>query len=293
MRANVKPQKQPGYYMVYIALPAGDLMAAQFPGIADLSRRYGEGAVRATPTQNLLLRWVRAEALPALHGELAVLGLARPGVHGIGSVVGCPGADTCNLAITTSHRLAQVLLGELEGSRARWPQGDLQDVTIKVSGCPNSCGQHQIASIGLYGGSRRGGDRTVPFYHILLGGRISPGEVKFGRLVAKVPARNAPAAVVRIIDLYLSRRIGGEGFTSWVEREEAMLAVADGGTSGGKHEDDGEAGVSPLATLVGTCLGDLETVPDYGDKPEVYRDWGQETDFKLKVGRGECAGPTS
>ncbi len=77
-----------------------------------------------------------------------------------------------------------------------------------------------------------------------------------------------------------------------MEREEAMVAVADGETSGGEHGDDGEAGISPLATLVGTCIGDLEAVPDYGDKPEFSRDWGQDTDFKLKVSRGECAGPT-
>lgn len=295
LKTNVKPQKQHDYCMAYITLAAGDLTSKQFHEVAELSRKYADSTVRTTPVQNLLLRWVHRESLPSLHADLVRVGLASPGVNRIGNVVGCPGADTCNLAITTSHKLARVLIDEFEKRKDLLLADDLKGVTIKVSGCPNACGHHHIATIGLYGGARRAGERTVPYYHVLLGGEISEGKVNFGRFVAKIPAKNVPPAVFRIIDLYRSRRINGEAFLDWVKREDmAVTTSTDGGImESEQRRNSGEESIdSPLSILVGSVLADLEQVPDYEADPDFYKDWGEKTDFKLKIGKGECAGPT-
>ncbi len=220
LRTNVKPQKQPDYCMAYLTPPGGDLTARQFHELAEIARKFADSTVRTTPLQNLLLRWVHRESLLSLHANLVRIGLGHSGAMGIGNVVSCPGADTCNLAITASHALARVLAEELQKRKDLWLAEDLKDLTIKVSGCPNACGQHHVAAIGLYGGSKRVGGRAVPYYRLLVGGEVSEGAARFGKLVAEIPAKNVPAAVLRIIDLYRARRTENERFLDWVKREE-------------------------------------------------------------------------
>jgi sulfite reductase beta subunit-like hemoprotein len=220
---NAKGQKQEGYYLAFVNLPAGDMDPKEARAIARLAREYGAGIVRTTIVQNVVIPWVPAASLPALHKELDKIGLGAAGVNGIGNVVGCPGADTCNLALTKSHTLARVLVDRLKEREDLVYADDLKDITIKVSGCPNSCGQHHIADIGFYGGSKTVNGKNVPYYQMLLGGAIGEGEVKFGKVVAKIPAKRVPEAIERVLALYRERRRESESFTEWVHREEATL----------------------------------------------------------------------
>jgi sulfite reductase (ferredoxin) len=225
-RTNVVAQKQAGFYAAYVTVPGGDLTAAQFRALATLLRDFPGLELRTVITQNLVLRWVPEAWLPILYTILAEADLGRPGVHGIGDVVGCPGADTCNLAVTYSHRLALELTRQLAERPDVALADDLKGVTIKISGCPNSCGQHHIATIGLYGAARKVGERQVPFYQLLLGGKVHDGEVIFARPVLRVPARQVPEAIFRLVDAYRSERRDGESFVDWLERKE----VGDGDT---------------------------------------------------------------
>jgi len=220
---NAKGQKQPGYYLAFVNLPAGDLGPREAREVARLAREYGAGIIRTTIVQNVVIPWVPAASLPALHKELDALGFGAAGVNGLGNVVGCPGADTCNLALTKSHKLALVLVDKLKEREDLVYAPDLKDLQIKVSGCPNSCGQHHIADIGFYGGSKTVNGKNVPYYQMLLGGAIAEGEVKFGKVVAKIPAKRVPEAIERVLALYRERRRGGETFTEWVQREESTL----------------------------------------------------------------------
>lgn len=220
-RTNVVAQKQAGFYAAYVTVPGGDLMAAQFRALATLLWELPGVELRTVITQNLVLRWVPEAWLPALYARLVEADLGWPGVHGIGDVVGCPGADTCNLAVTYSHRLALELTRRLAERPDVALADELRDVTIKISGYPNSCGQHHIATIGLYGAARKVGERQVPFYQLLLGGRAHDGEVIFARPILRIPARQVPEAIFRLVDAYRSERRDGESFVDWLERKEA------------------------------------------------------------------------
>lgn len=227
LETNVVSQKQRGYYAAFVTVPGGDLTADQFRLLARMAKRYADGKLRTLITQDVLFHSVRERDLPELYAELAESGLARPGVGHVANVVGCPGADTCNLAVTRSHRLALELNRQLAERPEYGLAEDLKDVTIKVSGCLNSCGQHHIATIGLHGAARKIGDRQVPYYQILLGGEAGPGRVAFGRPVMRVPAKKVPEAIFRLFDLYRAQRREGESFLEWVRRLEAAEAPAE------------------------------------------------------------------
>jgi sulfite reductase beta subunit-like hemoprotein len=217
---NVVDQRQPGFCAAFVTVPGGDLSAGQFRALAALVRRFPGVEVRAVITQNLVLRWVRGEWLPELYAFLAEAELAKPGVLGIGDVLGCPGADTCNLALTHSHRLALELGRQLAERGDLALAGDLRGVSIKISGCPNSCGHHHIATIGLHGAVRRVRGRQVPHYQLMLGGEVADGKVTFGRPVMRIPARRVPEAIFRLVALYRAERAEGESFADWIKRKE-------------------------------------------------------------------------
>ena len=192
-----------------VTLTLGDITAGQMRVLALLARAYGDGTVRVTVDQNLVLRWVRSGQVPGLYRRLAAAGLGLPGAGTITDVTSCPGAESCRLAVTQSRGLATAHrnqpAGAARGSCARRP-----DVRIKISGCPNGCGQHHVATIGFQGSIRKLGDRVVPQYFMTLGGGAGPDGATFGRLTAKIPARRVPEAVERMLRLYEEERTPGE-----------------------------------------------------------------------------------
>ena len=219
-RTNVRPQRQPGYRAVYVTVPGGDLSGRQLRALAELLRRVPGLELRTEIGQNLVLRWVPEAWLPSVYVALAEMGLGEPGAHSIADVVSCPGADTCNLAITYAHRLALELGRRLAERPDLARADDLQGVNIKVSGCTNACGQHHLATIGLYGGVRKVGTRQVPSYELLLGGEVRDGSVTFAQPVMRLPARRVPDAVFRLIEQYRAERLDGESFLAWVRRNQ-------------------------------------------------------------------------
>ena len=202
LRTNVRRQKQPGFAMATVTTVLGDLTAAQMRLLGQLALAYSDGTVRITSDQNVVLRWVPESALPALYGRLAAAGLSRAGASTLADVTSCPGAESCKLAVTQSRGLGRLLSDALDG------RPDLVSAVpgldIKISGCPNGCGQHHIAGIGFQGSLRKVGGRPAPHYFVMIGGGASAEMTTFGRHVATVPARRSFEALERLVQLYRS-----------------------------------------------------------------------------------------
>jgi sulfite reductase (ferredoxin) len=272
LHTNTVPQKQGGFFTVFITLGAGDITASQLRVLASTIRELSaEGVARTTPQQNFAVRYVRGSDLREFFDRLATAGLANPGALTIASAVGCSGTTSCNLAITNSHRLAKEVqrkfleLGlDIDDSVA--------DATIKISGCPNSCGQHEIATIGFYGGATRIGNTMSPTYTMLFGG--SAGEQgELGRAIMRVPAKRVIDTILKIIETYRAERQEGETLHRWVVR-----ITMGQGTGSIKNLDDMKR------SLVSTIQ-----LPPAESDPDAYRDYGSDSKFIAKTARGECA----
>ncbi len=257
---NVRPQRQAGYSVVTVTVSLGDLTSSQLRLLADLTCAYGDGTLRTTPRQNVVLRWVPSGSLFELFRRLAAGGLGRPDANTVADVVSCPGAESCKLAVTQSRGLGRLLTDALAA------RPELVDATpglqINISGCPNGCGQHHVAGIGLQGSARRLGASLAPQYFVMLGGSAS-GVARFGRLAAKVPARRVAAALERLIALYREERQGEETAEDFFARVELPRVKA--------------------------LLADLETLRTEDAEPADLVDLGDDTPMRLVTGPGECS----
>jgi sulfite reductase beta subunit-like hemoprotein len=263
VEANVRPQRQEGFSAVEVKVRRGDLTPEQFRGLAQIMREFTGGYARTTVQQNLVLRWVRDEAAYEVWERLRELDLGDSGAHQITDVVSCPGTDSCKLGITSS-------MGLNEAMHERVASMNLSDeltkrIHIKMSGCPNGCGQHHIANIGFYGASIKVGDRQVPAYIAHLGGNYEGGEIVYGhRLKSRLPAKRVPDAVERWIRLYESERTDGEEFNDFVDRV------------GTAHFEES---VKDLSMPVEFSLENLDH----------FIDWSRSEPYKVERGEGECA----
>lgn len=258
---NVRPQKQTGYSMVTVRLELGDVAAQQLRILAFVARQFGDGWGRTTNQQNFLFRWIPNDRLAAVYRLLKGAKLVEPSADRLADITCCPGADTCQLGITSSRGLA-LAIGEILQNG----HGHLADETglrIKISGCPNSCGHHHIAGIGFSGGSREFDGRQVPTYQVFLGASLNKDGTRYARPTVKVPAKNGPALVGRLLDLYRAERLEGEKFEAFVER----------------------VGLPKIREAV----KDLTDLPPQPQAPEAYLDWGGTEQFKVQTGVGECA----
>lgn len=263
-KTNVYQQRQAGHVVVTVYLPLGDLTSRQMRDLADLSRKYVKDTIRTTVEQNIVLRWVSEEDLPALYSDLAAVGLNGAAANTIVDVTSCPGTDTCKLGIASSRGLAGELRQRL-GERFHSLDAAVQGMRIKVSGCFNSCGQHHVADIGFYGISRKINGITVPHFQVILGGRWKGNGESFGLAMAAVPSKNIPLVVDRLTDRYVADRQGEETFQEFASRV-------------GKRD-------------IKAMLDDLAQVPTYEEDASYYRDWGDTREFTIDdMGKGECAG---
>src|SRR5579862_8134774 len=255
---NVAPQKHAGYAIVTVKIPQGNLTGDQMRGLASLSEQAGDGSLRVTMNQNVILAWVPVGALSRVYGILTELALAGSRAEEISDTLTCPGAYSCNLALTKSMNLGAALADTVRAESDPL----VRELSIKISGCPNSCGQHWIGDIGFYGNARKIDGKEVPYYLMLLGGGYDDGGVmRFGVAVQSIPARLAPEAVRRVLGHYLANRQAGESFRDYVLR----------------HKVETFRGMT----------NDLVKPPELA--PEMYRDWGDEMEYSLQLGRGECA----
>ena len=258
--ANVVRGTAKGTVSAYAHAPLGDVTSDQFRGLAAIQRELG-AEVRVTNRQNVVFRGLGEEQLPTLFRRLEALGMARPGAELARDVVSCPGADTCNLAVTQSRGLADEIGRALEEAGL----AEVGGVRINISGCTNSCGQHHVADIGFFGVERRAHGRSAPGYQMLLGGYLGRTQVEFGHKALRLPAKAVPAATVRVIHRFAGERSAGETFTEW-------LAGAGG------------------ASAVAGELPDLDVFPTPEEGPDFYVDFDERVPYAAAVGPGECAG---
>ena len=258
---NVRPQKQFGFSIATASVPLGDLSSEQMRVVGELARAFGDGAIRITPEQNLLFRWVNASDLRQLYRRLAAAGLGLAEAATVADVGSCPGAETCRIAVTQSRGLGRLLEDHL---RARPDLIEAADgARIKISGCPNGCGQHHIATFGFQGSVRRVGGRAVPQYFVMVGGGMVDGGAAFARLAAKIPARRIPEAVERLIGLYAAGRDPGETAPAFYARVELQR--------------------------VKEALRDLEQFNVADAEPLDYVDLAASSAFAPEVLEGECS----
>lgn len=255
---NVLEQRQAGRFAAYVTVPMGDVTTEQFRTLAIAARDLGLDW-RITIRQNLVARGLRAGDLPRLYDILAAAGLGASGAERARNVVSCPGAETCNLALTSSRGVARATTDALIAAGL----GDVP-LSVNVSGCPNSCGQQQMADIGLSGQVRRVGTDEAPGYRILLGGRVLAGGARFGKYVAKAPAKRTPEAIVTVVRQFVDQQQRGETFGQWVDR------------------------IGPQE--IGATLAEYDTKRSRDEAPEDFTDWGASEAFEVILGRGECAG---
>jgi sulfite reductase (NADPH) hemoprotein beta-component len=260
-RTNVRPQRQGGWVTVEVALPLGDVTGAQLRVLAELSLAHADGGVRLTREQDLVFRWVPEAEVRALYAGLAAAGLGADGAGTAAKLTSCPGAESCKLAVTQSRGLGRLLEDHLRARpdlAAALPGADL-----KVSGCPNGCGQHHVATLGFQGSARKVDGKAVPQYFVLVGGGLGPEGARFGRLAAKIPARRVPEAVERLAALYRAERAPGEDAPAFFARVSPAVAKA------------------ALAGLAELDAKDL--------RPEDLVDLGESAAFRPETGEGECA----
>lgn len=197
---NIEPQRQDGHYMAHIHLLLGDLTADTMEKLANVVEVHGEGMARTTQSQNMVIRWIREDELAELHRKLADLGLAETPAPVLSNMVACAGASTCKLGICLSRGLASATIKKLSNNGL--DLDGLGDLNINISGCPNSCGQHPIGQIGLFGGARRIGGRLMPHYVIQLGGRVTEGETRLAEGKTAIPAHDIPAFVADFLQAF-------------------------------------------------------------------------------------------
>jgi sulfite reductase beta subunit-like hemoprotein len=237
----------------------GDITSDQFRALASIQRELGAD-VRLSNRQNVVFRNLTEEQLRTLYDRLDTIGMARPGAELARDVVACPGADTCNIAVTQSRGLAKAIGDQLEEEGL----AEVGGVRINISGCTNSCGQHHASDIGLFGAERRANGRSLPGYQLLLGGHVADEQIQFGQKALRLPAKGAPAAVADVVRRFADERSAGETFAKWLERVGGASSVADGL----RHHDH---------------------VPTPDDRPDFYVDYDETGPYVAEVSESECA----
>jgi sulfite reductase beta subunit-like hemoprotein len=247
--------------IVTVTTVLGDLTSAQFRLLGQLALAFADGTVRITSDQNVVLRWVPDQVLHSLYNSLAAAGLSRAGASTLADVTSCPGAESCKLAVTQSRGLGRLLSDSLH------ERPDLVSAVpgldIKISGCPNGCGQHHIAGIGFQGSLRKVGGRPAPHYFVMIGGGVSDDGATFGRHLATVPARRSFEALERLIQLYRTDAAPAESPLTFFRRVEAPKVKA--------------------------VLADLEKLQPEAASETDFIDLAEDHAFNPEVMEGECS----
>ncbi|MCH2034595.1 MAG: HEPN domain-containing protein [Tenacibaculum sp.] len=260
-KSNVIPQKQEGLYAIGIKVHLGDFYTDKARLLADLIKNYAANELRFTLRQNILIRHVREEFLPFFYSELKKLGFADAGYDSLLDITACPGTDTCNLGIASSTGIAVELERVL---KAEYPQYiNNKEVTIKISGCMNACGQHNMAHIGFQGMSIKSGPLVAPALQILLGGGVlGNGQGRFSDKVIKVPSKRGPKALRILLNDFEDNSNENEDFLAYYDRQ-------------GK-------------TYFYDILKHLSDTTNLTE--DDFIDWGHDKNYVKAIGVGECAG---
>lgn len=256
-----------GFATVHVRIKLGDLTAEKARQLSDVSDVYSAGKLRITIQQNLILRWIPIDALSALYDELKRIDLVYLGAETFEDITACPGADTCRLGITSAKGLATRLEDNMKNGLGEFKEL-AKDLNIKISGCPNACAQHVVANIGFQGAATTKDGRTVPSELVFVGGSLLGKDTRLGEPLIKVPTRNAPLVVKKLLELYREEKRGEEHFDLVMQRIGAERLKKE--------------------------LEEFTPIPTFEEDPSFYQDWGHEAEkFELQKGvKGECAGAT-
>ncbi|MGZ9674906.1 nitrite reductase [Flavobacterium sp. GNP001] len=259
-KTNVIPQKQAGYVAIGIKVQLGDFYTDKARALAHLIKNYAANELRFTLRQDILIRHVKEENLPFFYQELAKLDFVTTGYNTIADITACPGTDTCNLGIASSTGIAVELERVLT---AEYPQySNNREITIKISGCMNACGQHNMAEIGFQGMSINAGKLVAPALQVLLGGgNLGNGSGRFSDKVIKIPSRRGPDALRLILNDF-EANANGQSFLNYYDAQ------------GEKYFYEF---LKPLADVTNLTEAD-------------FVDWGNADNYVKAVGVGECAG---
>ena len=272
LKTTTYKQKQEEYRAVFVTLESGDITANQLRAMAEITKDFSaEGFARNGFSQDIILRYVHESDLPKLYSRLLESGLANSGSLTMASPVGCSGTTSCNLALTNSHRLAKEIQRKFLELKLD-EDDDLRDATIKISGCPNSCGQHEIATIGFFGGGARVGNDMYPNYSMSLGGRFDDKSM-LGVTCMRVPVKRTIPVILKIIELYKKNKQSNDTLSRWIDR-----IVHGNESSEIKSVEDMKKILSPLVVP-----------PSKDDDPDFYADYGSDTSYHTMTGKGECA----
>ena len=272
LKTNTVKQKQSEYHSVFITLEAGDITSNQLSALANLIREFSsEGKARTGFVQNVALRYVHEDDLISLYSTLLQSGLAKSGALTMSTPVGCSGTTSCNLALTNSHRLAKEIQRKFLELKLD-EDDDLTDSSIKISGCPNSCGQHGIATIGFFGGGGRNGKDMYANYQMSLGGRFD-GDTTLGQTCLRVPAKRVIPVILKIIELFKENKKPDDTLKSWIHR-----IIND-------SEDSAIKSIIDIKKI----LEPLVIPPTKEEDPDFYLDYGSDSSYHTKTGKGECA----
>lgn len=260
-KTNVIKQKQESLFAIGIRVELGDFYTYQARELADLIETYGGNEIRLTLRQDIQLRHIREDLIPFFYLELKRIGLIKSGYNKFQDITACPGTDTCNLGIASSTGITK----ELERVLAtEFPQfANRDDMLIKISGCMNACGQHNMATIGFQGMSIKVKDLVAPALQVLLGGStLGNGQGRFADKVIKVPSKRGPEAIRLILNDYEANQESSESFVAYYDRQ------------GEKY-----------------FYGLLKELSDVSSLTQSdFVDWGNSETYKKAVGIGECAG---
>ena len=258
---NVIPQKQDGYFAIGIKVLLGDFYTDKARLLADLVEQYAAGEIRLSLRQNILIPFVKEELLPFFYVELEKLGFVEAGYNKAVDITACPGTDTCNLGIASSTGITEELERVIKSEYPQYLENE--DLVIKISGCMNACGQHNMANIGFQGMSIRTKDKMIaPALQVLLGGgNLGNGNAYFSDKVVKIPSRRGPEALRRILNDFESNSNGKQFVDYYKEKSEKYFYQ---------------------------LLTDLSNIENLTQ--EDFIDWGTEEQYVKAIGIGECAG---
>ncbi|WDF60253.1 HEPN domain-containing protein [Flavobacterium sp. KACC 22758] len=258
--SNVIKQKQDGYYAIGIKVLLGDFYTDKARLLAALIKNYAANELRFSLRQNIVIRHVKEENLPFFYQELAKLDFVQLGYNSVGDITACPGTDTCNLGIASSTGIAEELERVLT---AEYPQYlNNREIEIKISGCMNACGQHNMSAIGFQGMSINSGKLVAPALQVLLGGgRLGNGAGRFADKVIKVPSRRGPDALRTILNDFDANGSGQKFLDYYDAKGEKYFYEI----------------LKPYADVTNLTEAD-------------FVDWGNADNYVKAVGVGECAG---
>ncbi|PQJ75111.1 HEPN domain-containing protein [Polaribacter gangjinensis] len=258
---NIIPQKQEGFVAIGVKVLLGNFTTDVARKLADLVEKYAASEIRFSLRQNLLIPFVKKDLIPFFYNELNALGFAEAGYNKVVDITACPGTDTCNLGIASSTGIAEKLEDVIKNDYPKFLNN--QDLVIKISGCMNACGQHNMAHIGFQGMSVRTPEKLVaPALQVLLGGgNLGNGNGIFADKVVKIPSKRGPEALRRILNDF-EQNANGIDFTTYYKEK------------GKKYFYD--------------FLNDLQDASNLS--PDDFIDWGNNETYVQEIGIGECAG---